>query len=63
MTAAGSNVPASSQTQVIEGAERDAQRMVNDGYRVVSSEWYELPFGLGYQKVIYERADPARTTP
>lgn len=28
--------------------------MVNRGYRVVSSEWYELPFGLGYQKVVYE---------
>jgi hypothetical protein len=47
-------MPASSREHVIEGAERDAQRMVTQGYRVLSSEWYELPLGLGYQKVIYE---------
>ena len=62
MSAAGLNA-ASSETRVIESAERDAQRMVEQGYRVVSSEWYEMPLGLGYQKVVYELADPARTTP
>lgn len=54
MAAAGVSPTLSSETQVIEQAEQDAQRMVNRGYRVVSSEWYELPFGLGYQKVVYE---------
>ena len=62
MSAVGMNTP-SLESRVIEDAERDAQRMVERGYRVVSSEWYELPLGLGYQKVIYEVADPERTTP
>ena len=60
MNSAGT--PISTEARVVEGAERDAQRMVNDGYRVVSSEWYQLPLGLGYQKVIYEPATAARTT-
>ncbi|HEY6959701.1 MAG TPA: hypothetical protein VI814_12830 [Candidatus Limnocylindria bacterium] len=62
MTASGAHAP-STESRVIEGAERDAQRMVEKGYRVVSSEWYEMPLGLGYQKVIYELADRAHTTP
>lgn len=62
LTAAGA-APASTEARVIEVAEKDAQRMVEKGYRVVSSEWYEMPLGLGYQKVIYELADPTRTTP
>ena len=39
---------------MIPQAERDAQRMLTQGYQVLSSEWYELPLGLGYLKVVYE---------
>lgn len=39
-------------------AERDAQKMIERGYRVVSAEQYELPlFGVAYEKVTYERDD------
>lgn len=48
-----------SEARVLEQAERDAQRMVNDGYRVVGSEWYEIPWlGAGFQKVTYELSAP-----
>lgn len=50
----GGAMPVPSRERVIEAAERDAQRMVMRGYRVVSSEWYEMRLGLGYQKVVYE---------
>lgn len=63
LASAAGVTPTSAEPRVIEEAERDAQRMVAKGYRVVSSDWYEMPLGLGYQKVIYELADPARTTP
>lgn len=40
--------------------ERDAQEMVNRGYRIVSTQDYELPqLGISYQKVTYEREDHA----
>lgn len=59
--------PIPSETRVLEQAERDAQLMVNDGYRVVGSEWYEIPWlGAGFQKVTYELSAPHRpasTTP
>jgi hypothetical protein len=50
----GVTMTPSSEARVIPQAERDAQRMVTQGYRVVSSEWYEMPLGLGYLKVVYE---------
>jgi hypothetical protein len=53
-SAVGVTVAASSEARVIPQAERDAQRMLTEGYRVVSSEWYEMPLGLGYLKVVYE---------
>jgi len=53
-SAVGVTMTPSSEARVIPQAERDAQRMVTQGYRVVSSEWYEMPLGLGYLKVVYE---------
>lgn len=53
-SAVGVTVAASSEARVIPQAERDAQRMLTKGYQVVSSEWYAMPLGLGYLKVVYE---------
>lgn len=41
----------------LRAMEIDAQKMANRGYRVVSSERYELPmFGAAFQRVTYELA-------
>ncbi len=38
-------------------AERAGQRLANDGYRVVSSEWCELPIlHVSYLRVVYEQS-------
>lgn len=41
--------------RVLVRAERDGQRLANEGYRVVSSEWCELPIlHVTYLRVVYE---------
>lgn len=43
MTSRGVPAPIEPQARVLEDAERDGQRLANEGYRVVRSDWYELP--------------------
>ncbi len=44
--------------ETLSAAQRDAQRMVDDGYRVVSSDEYAIPlFGVAFLKVTYELVD------
>lgn len=47
-----------SQEVLLHQAEIDAQKMADQGYRVVSSEEREIPlFGVAYQKVTYELSE------
>lgn len=42
--------------RVLLQAERDGQRLANEGYRVVGSQWYEVPIlHVMYLRVVYER--------
>lgn len=60
MTTLGTKSSIQSEERVLEEAEQDAQRMVNMGYRVVASDWYEIPMlRIGYQRVEYIRAPRA----
>ena len=51
--------PAAPEARILERAERDGQRLANEGYRLVSSEWYEMPLlRTRYLRVAYERSEP-----
>ena len=48
--------PATPEERILERAERDGQRLANEGHRVISSEWYETPLlRTCYLRVLYER--------
>jgi hypothetical protein len=47
--------------RIMKSAERDGARLAAQGYRVVSSDWYELPlFGFHFMRVTYEANEDHR---
>ena len=55
----GTQIRLKSEDQVLIEMEQDAVVMIKQGYRIVSSEQYEMPpFGVTWHKVTYELVDP-----
>ena len=57
----GISIRLKSDDQVAAEMERDALAMFKRGYRIASSEQYEMnPFGVTWYRVTYELVDPPR---
>ena len=57
----GMKGPLQSDERIALAMEKDAASMARQGYRIVSTREYRMPlFGVTYQKMTYELADPRR---